>query len=84
LFPRPKFDKHLANLLNSEAYVVYHGPSEYGKSTAILHHKSINLRAGVLYLSLRGVGGDIAATFASALGLDQGSYFSVCMHHDIS
>jgi hypothetical protein len=73
LFPRPAFEKDLAKLLSNKTYVVYHGPSELGKSTAIVHHKSIDGRRGVLYLSLRGAQDTIATRLAASLGLGQGS-----------
>jgi hypothetical protein len=73
LFPRPEFEKDLAMLLSNTTYVVYHGPSELGKSTAIVHHKSIDGRRGVLYLSLRGAQNTIATRLAASLGLGQGS-----------
>ena len=73
LFPRPVFDNELDKLLRGKAYVVYHGPSGLGKSTAIVHHKSIDGRRGVLYLSLRGAQDTIATRLAVSLGLGQGS-----------
>lgn len=71
LFPRPEFEKELAMMLD-DMYVIFYGPSEYGKSTAIVHHKGIRSRQGILYLSLRGARDDAASKLAAALGLPRG------------
>lgn len=58
VFPRKAWEAEFKALLSTRAYQLYYGPSEQGKTIAVVH--ALKNRKGVVYLRLHEISNEVA------------------------